>query len=120
VADLDDLVYQCRPCWHRGQPLSILRYEFGGGPADGVTGQMVEAVHRVDAGADLVVIPANHGGIGQRLHAFDHGVGIRTVPDEISEHEHSIAFTGRCDRGLHRLEIRVDITQDQVAHLVAR
>jgi hypothetical protein len=85
--------------------------------ADGVTGQMVESYPRFRRRRRPCRDCPDDGGVGERLHALDHGVGIGTVADEIPEHQDGIAFAGRGQRGLQRLEIGVNVAQDQIAHI---
>ena len=93
VADLDEIVDDDRPGRQRGEPFAILGRQRVVGPADGAARDGVEAFGAFDARADLVVIAANQRVRRERANAFDDGVGIGAVADEIAEHEDAIVRT---------------------------
>ena len=54
----------------------------------------------------------------QRHDAIDDGVWIGTIPDQIAEHQGPVeaAPLGQLEAGIERLEVRMDVGQDKIAH----
>ena len=56
----------------------------------------------------------------QRPDAIDDGVRIGAVADEIAEHQHVIVGARRGEHGVERLEIGVDVTDNEISHVSSR
>ena len=54
----------------------------------------------------------------EAAHAIDDAVRLGAVADEIAEHDHGVVAVrgGRVEHGVERVDVRVDVAQDQVAH----
>ena len=76
--------------------------------------EVVEAVGGLQARAYLVVVAADERRGAERADAIDHRVRIRAVADEIAEHERMVVVAGRVQHGLERLEIGVNVADDEI------
>ena len=54
----------------------------------------------------------------EREHAFDDGVGVRAVADEVAEDQRvrEAARGGVGEARVERFEVRVDVGQDEITH----
>ena len=99
------------------QPGPMLRRELVCGPRDCVAGQVVEAVGVLEPGAHLVMIAADEGCGRKRQDAIDDRIRIGAVADEISEHERVIVAARGSQHRVERLQIGVDVADDEISHL---
>ena len=119
MADLRQIIHAHGALRQRGQPGASVCGQRGRGPFDGHARDRVEAVDAIDPGADLVMVAANNGRDGQPLDQVDHFVRIGAVPHHVTEDEDALVVIGGRERGLQRVEIRVDVADDEVLHGVA-
>src|SRR5262245_12154924 len=116
MADLDEIVDLDRPRLDSRQPRTIVGRQRRRRPRDRVAGEVVEAVDVLDARADLVMVASNDRGSRQPANAIDDGVRVGAVADEIAEYEDGIDLSRSRERRLEGLEVRVDVTYDQITH----
>ncbi len=118
VADFEQLIDDQRARRQLRQPVAVVVAQRFVGPADGGPGHGVEGVGGLESGAHLVVIAADDGVRLQAADAIDDGVRVGAVAHQVAEHQDALVgnLAGGVEHGLERLEIRVDVTQDQVAH----
>src|SRR5438477_497652 len=71
-----------------------------------------------DPGLTRYLAAAHDGHRIEGLDACDDGVGVGAVADQIAENERAIVAAPGClgEAGAERLEVRVDIGEDEVAH----
>ena len=86
-------------------------------PRGGEPGHLVEVGAVVEPARRLVVIAANHRLGLERADAVDDGVRRGAVADQVAEHEDAIPRRGGGEDGLERIDVGVDVRQDQVAHI---
>ena len=77
-------------------------------PERGCSGQGIEIIERQKAGCGFVVIAADEN-FSQLERAVNHFVGRRAVADDISEIGHKVVGRGRCEAGLERFQIGVNV-----------
>src|SRR5687767_256733 len=79
---------------------------------------MIEAGAGGEPGSHLVVIASNDLRRRHGLDAIDDGVGVGAVADQVAEDEHAIEALagGGGEHGVERLEVRVDVADDEVTH----
>ena len=80
---------------------------------------MVEAPDALDPRADLVVIAPYHCDVRKGPHAVDDGVRVGAVSNQIAEHEHGIGPAARLEGRVERLEVRVNVAEDEIPHRAA-
>ena len=110
-ADLGLPVDDQRSLRERRQPQPVGRRQRLVGPERGALGNGVEAFGGLEAACHLVVVAADHRGRVERLHARDGLVGIRTIADEIAQHQRSViaARLRVAQARLERLQVGVDV-----------
>ena len=88
------------------------------GPQRGDARHVIEIAAVLDAACGLVVIATDDGDRIELPHEIDDRIGRRAIPDEIAEDDDMIpgAVWGGIEHRFERLEIGVNIRQDQVAH----
>jgi hypothetical protein len=101
-----------------GQESPMRAGQHGGRPVGRGARRLVEFNRRLEACADLVVIPADHRHRVERDGAIDRFDGIGAVPDQIAEHEHLIvAARGRVlEHRVKGLQVGVNVGENEVAH----
>ena len=88
--------------------------------ADVFARHVIELTSVIETRRRLVVVPANDDVGRQLADAIDDEVRLRTVADEVAEHEHAVPPAGGVleDR-LERVRVGVDVGKEQVAHGVS-
>jgi hypothetical protein len=114
VADLHERVDVVRPFRQLGEPGPVIRRQLFQRPSHGVSGDGIEAVGRLEAACDLVVVPADDRQRIEQAHALDHGVGIGAVADQVAENQCAVvaAALGVGETGLESLQVCMDVGQD--------
>ena len=118
MADLHHIVDEDGTVREIAQPFAILRREHIQRPARRALGDRVEPLSLFQAARNLVVIAADDRDRLQRLYAFNDRVGVGAIAHEIAQHESGVERTSaRVGKtGVERLEVRVNVGQDEVAH----
>ena len=118
VADLEQVVDGDGPGRQVGQPVAVLVGERLVGPADRRPGHGVEGVGRLEAGPDLVVVAADHRVRVEAAHPLDDRVRIGAVAHQVAQHQHPVVGDagGGVEHGLERLDVGMDVAQDEVTH----
>ncbi len=93
------------------------RSQIGDRPLDRLPRDLVEPLHTLESRRNLVVIATDDRPDPKATHALDDSIGVGAVADEIAQHERAVVAGGRRQRRLERLEVGVNVAQDEIFHV---
>src|SRR5262245_9577383 len=117
MADLERVVHDDGTGRKRSQIISSFTAQHSTRPLCREPRHRIEIFRRIDAGGHLIVVAANDRRWVDLTNALDDGVGIGAVANQITKYQDSVTpmLRGCLKHGIERLEIAVDVAEDQIA-----